>query len=128
VTDLGPLPPPASSATPFHEPAREARLHSKGRGAWFLILQEPTGEVNRIEIDAELRLGRNPDCELLLSDPQASRLHARLRPTPDGVLLTDEGSTNGTRVNGKRIRGSALLRDGDTIAIGGIRLRIVAPL
>jgi pSer/pThr/pTyr-binding forkhead associated (FHA) protein len=84
--------------------------------------------VSRVEIDGELRLGRNPECELLLDDPQASRLHARLRPTPEGVLLTDEGSTNGTRVNGKKVSGSALLRDGDNIAIGGTKLRVVAAL
>jgi len=81
-----------------------------------------------VEIDSELRLGRNPDCELLVNDPQVSRLHARLQPTPEGVLLTDVGSTNGTRVNGKKVSGSMLLRDGDNIAIGGTKLRIVAAL
>jgi pSer/pThr/pTyr-binding forkhead associated (FHA) protein len=125
---VGPLPTRRRGTAPSHSLFASATRRPSPESPWFLILQAPSGAVSRVEIDGELRLGRNPECELLLDDPQASRLHARLRPTPEGVLLTDEGSTNGTRVNGKKVSGSALLRDGDNIAIGGTKLRVVAAL
>lgn len=67
------------------------------------------------------RIGRMSDCEVVLSDPQASRYHAEIRTVPGGHLLTDLGSTNGTEVNGVVVR-EHLLADGDRIGIGSTAL------
>jgi hypothetical protein len=70
-------------------------------------------------------LGRNSDCSVTLADPRASRLHAEIRSTGDGFLLTDLGSMNGTTVNGVTVR-EHLLRDGDEIAVGATVMRFEA--
>lgn len=68
-----------------------------------------------------LTIGRDPTCELVLTDPMVSWHHARLAPDGDSHRLEDLGSTNDTLVNGSRIQ-SLLLRDGDRILIGNSEL------
>jgi hypothetical protein len=63
-------------------------------------------------------LGRSRECDVVVSEANVSRRHAELRPTADGWIITDLGSTNGTRVNGRQIRGSERLRAGDEIELG----------
>jgi len=46
-----------------------------------------------------------------------SRFHARVTPTPEGVMLEDLGSKNGTHCNGNLVEGQRLLQDGDTVQI-----------
>lgn len=62
-------------------------------------------------------LGRLPECDVVVSDPGASRQHARIRSTGAEYVLTDLGSTNGTLVNDEAVR-ERVLNDGDRITIG----------
>lgn len=71
--------------------------------------------------DAVTVLGRLPDCGVRLSSLSVSRRHAELRPTPHGHRLSDTGSLGGTYVNGRPIE-SVLLRDGDELVVGVVRL------
>jgi anti-anti-sigma factor len=67
--------------------------------------------------------GRHPTCHFRPESRSVSRRHARLERTPDGVYLSDLGSTNGTFLNGRRIPESRVpVRDGDRLQIGPIRL------
>ena len=75
-------------------------------------LQFPRGDGNLFSI------GRDASCDLLIADMTVSRVHARLERTPDGWLLTDLASTNGTRVNGWRVRGRVPVRAGDLVSFG----------
>lgn len=69
-------------------------------------------------------VGRSPECTLRLDEPGISRLHARLLPTADGLLVEDLGSTNGSFINGKRVlRGEA--RPGDEIGFDTLRFRVL---
>jgi pSer/pThr/pTyr-binding forkhead associated (FHA) protein len=71
-------------------------------------------------------VGRAPECDLRMDEPGLSRMHARLLPTDDGLLLEDLGSTNGCFLNGRRVlRGEA--RPGDEIGFDTLRFRLVAP-
>jgi len=71
-------------------------------------------------------VGRAPECDLRLDEAGMSRMHARLLPTDDGLLLEDIGSTNGSFINGKRVlRGD--VRVGDEIGFDTLRFRRVAP-
>lgn len=71
-----------------------------------------------------LRIGRDPGNGLRLSHETVSRVHAEL-VREDGVwVLRDLGSTNGTTVNGRRVIGSVVVRDGDLVGFGHIRYRI----
>src|SRR5687768_3294680 len=71
-------------------------------------------------------IGRSPECDLRIDEPGMSRMHARLLPTDDGLLLEDLGSANGCFLNGKRVlRGEA--RIGDEIGFDTLRFRLIAP-
>ena len=66
-------------------------------------------------------LGRSRDCDVVINDENVSRRHAEVRPSGGSWIVRDLGSTNGVKVNGRRIdRGSGgqSLRDGDRIEIG----------
>ena len=63
-------------------------------------------------------IGRSEECEVTIEDPLVSRKHARILFEGDDVTLEDLGSRNGVRVNGKPVKGSHLLVDGDRVRIG----------
>ena len=54
-----------------------------------------------------------------------SRNHAEIRPSDSGYLVVDLGSTNGTKVNGRRVTERELV-DGDSITFGTTTLTYVA--
>jgi uncharacterized Zn finger protein (UPF0148 family) len=66
----------------------------------------------------ETILGRSPDCHVTIEDPLVSRQHARVYLQGDQATVEDLGSRNGVRVNGRPIKGQALLADGDRLRIG----------
>ena len=68
-------------------------------------------------------IGRSKDCDVPLADGNVSRRHAELGRSEEGFVLRDLDSTNGTMVNGRRIR-SATIGAGDEITIGMSTLRI----
>lgn len=73
-----------------------------------------------LRVDAALRARWHSD--LVLPDMTVSRNHAGLRRGADDWLLTDAGSTNGTRVNGWRVTEPVPLRAGDEVRFGAITL------
>jgi two-component system cell cycle response regulator len=70
--------------------------------------------------DQPVVLGREAEVGLPLRDGSTSRRHCQVEraPTGDGYLVRDLGSTNGTRLNGTRIDGTAPLVEGDKIFLG----------
>jgi len=62
-------------------------------------------------------LGRLPECTISFDDPNISRVHAEIRPDGGGFIISDAGSTNGTKVNGAGVSNHRLA-DGDRITIG----------
>jgi hypothetical protein len=93
-----------------------------GTGGGSLVLADGT----RVALAGTVTtVGRSPDCSVHLADSSVSRRHAELRPAGDGWLLVDNGSTNGTRVNGATIT-ERRLADGDTITVGDAKLRFEA--
>ncbi|KUL40924.1 ABC transporter ATP-binding protein [Streptomyces sp. NRRL F-4489] len=65
-----------------------------------------------------VRIGRAPGNDLVVDDLAVSRRHAELRSGPDGYVLADLGSHNGTFLNGRPVEGTAPVRSGDVIGIG----------
>ena len=86
----------------------------------LVVVHQRTGGAGRcIKLDRlPLRLGRDPDNELVLADDGVSRRHARIERRSDRVVLMDVGSTNGTLLNDAELLGIAELRTGDRIQVG----------
>src|SRR6516225_3560377 len=77
-----------------------------------------------IEITKDLVvIGRKEDCDVRLEHKSVSKLHCVVVKTDGLLLLRDLGSTNGTRVNGTRVRRAALLPN-DQVAIAHFKFRI----
>src|SRR5947207_6558195 len=74
-----------------------------------------------IEIVKDLTVvGRKEDCDVRLDHKSVSKLHCVIVKTDGALLLRDLGSTNGTRVNGQRVRRAALLPN-DTVAVANLK-------
>lgn len=86
------------------------------------------GRGNRLEVNRELIAGREVGCDLLLDEGRCSRKHARLQPSPGGILVTDLGSSNGTFINGNRIE-SGIAKAGDELGFDTAKYRVegIAP-
>jgi hypothetical protein len=92
------------------------------RGAAVLIVRSGPQAGDRFALSTgETRLGRHPDSEIMLDDITVSRRHAAIENTPEGYVVTDAGSLNGTYVNQERIE-RAVLHHGDELQVGKFRL------
>jgi len=76
--------------------------------------------------DGEHLIGRGEDCRIRSDSKRVSRHHARVRVTPERVVVEDLGSRNGTWVRDRRIEGAAELTDGDTVRVGPEVIQLVA--
>ena len=87
-------------------------------------------EGREIEIpELGMTIGRNPDSDIVLSDPLASRQHARIAASDGRWFVADLDSLNGTFLNGERLTGEARwLGSGDGIDAAGERLRFIVDL
>ena len=93
-----------------------------GSGAGSLML--PTGE--RVVLgEHSLTVGRMPESNIVLADPNVSRNHAEIRPKGTGYSVIDLDSTNGTKVNGIRVHEQDLV-DGDELTFGNTHIRFEA--
>ena len=102
----------------------EARLREGdgGAGAGSIVL--PSGE-RFVLGDTIVTIGRLPESVLVLEDPNVSRQHAEIRPSGNGFVLADLGSTNGSKVNGIKVS-ERVLQDGDEITFGSTSFRFEA--
>ncbi len=91
---------------------------------WLEVLSgEDAGRV--VEVDRPLVLGRVQGADVIIRDARASRRHAELAPEDGALRLHDLGSVNGTLVDGEPVQ-EALLRGGEEIRIGGVRIAVLA--
>jgi ABC-type multidrug transport system ATPase subunit/ABC-type multidrug transport system permease subunit len=66
---------------------------------------------------SQFSIGKSPDNDLVIPNPHISRYHCQLQKTPQGVLLEDLKSTNGTFVNGVRLYRSTFVNTSDKIEL-----------
>jgi hypothetical protein len=123
------LPPPAPAPvggppTRIYEPlagvygtqilsAEDARSEGLAREVVTLEVADRAVEITK----RITTIGRSRDCDVVVPDPNVSRVHAEVRHAGLDYLLVDMGSTNGTRVNGRDVKRHALA-DGDVIVMG----------
>jgi predicted component of type VI protein secretion system len=90
-----------------------------------LILKEGAAPVTLNLAQDVIAIGRAKDNNIVLKNIKASRRHARIERIGATYQVTDLGSGNGTKVNGKKIDFQAL-KKGDEIAIGDARITLKA--
>src|SRR3990170_1522533 len=83
----------------------------------LLVAQEGPLKGQRWQLSETIVLGREPTCDVVVADRQISRFHARITPTPEGVILEDLGSKNGTHLNGAPLSAPVVLQDGDLVSV-----------
>lgn len=87
-----------------------------------LFIYPKTGDPSTLPLGAErVTIGRAATNDIVLSDQFSSGCHAVIAPTERGYALLDQGSKNGTFVNGRRVNGEIDLNRGDEILIGSTR-------
>lgn len=81
----------------------------------------------RFPIQGNMLVGRSSDCDICIPSEEISRHHVRLGLVPDGVMVEELGSANGTFINGRRMVGAALLKPGDELRIDVVRFLLIVP-
>ncbi len=124
-----------SDYAPDVEPAGAAdgRRRSRARSdAGTLAAMSPQLEViaalghepgTVIDIRGGVTLGRSEHAEVRVDDPFSSSAHARIFPRGNFMQVEDLGSTNGTYLNGRQLRGAERLKVADVIRIGDSEYR-----
>jgi hypothetical protein len=93
---------------------RAVRAIDRWLRGWPPSLSLPRGAQSRFTI------GREPACDMTLTDDTVSRWHASLERSAGGWLLADLGSTNGTRLNGWRVNHPTRVGPGDMVSFGSV--------
>ena len=106
--------------------AAKLRAEHGVNAARLLVVASPELQHgSTIEVAASTVVGRDAASGIRLDrDEFASARHARIEPRQDGVWVNDLGSTNGTYVNGARLKAARLLRPGDVVRIGETELEV----
>ncbi len=87
----------------------------------MLVGEEGPLKGQRWSVSRPMILGREATCDVVIPDRQVSRYHARLTPTPEGIILEDLGSKNGTHHNGTELSSPVILQDGDAVQISFVQ-------
>jgi len=101
--------------------AEEAKKHGLAREAVELVLEDKT---HPLEGSGPWTIGRSGENDIVISDPNVSRRHAKLSRLENGFIVEDLGSTNGTLLDGAPIDRERI-ESGDELAFGGVVARFV---
>lgn len=91
---------------------------------WELEVVEGLDAGRRFPLYDRTSLGRDLEADIPLNDQRVSRRHLVIQRVGDNYQIVDQGSSNGTVVNGALISGPTWLRDGDEILVGDSQLRV----
>ncbi|HZU74831.1 MAG TPA: FHA domain-containing protein [Acidimicrobiales bacterium] len=95
-------------------------------GTGMLVVKRGPNAGSKYLLEQKVtKVGRHPDSDILLDDITVSRRHAEFVPGPEGYLVRDVGSLNGTYLNRERID-EAELTSGDEVQIGKFKLVYLA--
>jgi hypothetical protein len=89
-----------------------------------LEVSHPEGTPHEVDLPGKAVIGRDPGCDIVLSDSRCSRLHAIIEETLEGLVIVDTDSANGVYVNGRRLERSRLY-PGDTVRLGDTLLEVL---
>lgn len=117
--------PPAAVLRTTRRPSPAVRAARGGPPGFGVLLFEDAQLVAAEPFAGHrLRIGRAPECELRVSDPEVSRYHCELRDEGGRLQLRDLGSANGCFVGGRRVERAALAH-GDVLTLGQTLVKVV---
>ena len=102
-----------------------SRSDVRSKGVMIIFSNGSTpGKWRRYDVSSkpESTIGRNSGCDIVLSNVNVSRIHARLIHKPGGVFIADSGSLNGIFVNGRKVNGECRINEKDAIVIANLTL------
>jgi pSer/pThr/pTyr-binding forkhead associated (FHA) protein len=103
-------------------PEDEAAVRALPQGSALLIVQRGPNAGSRFLLNTDVvTAGRHQDSDIFLDDISVSRRHANFIRRPEGTVVKDQGSLNGTYVN-RSLVDESLLHHGDEVQIGKFRL------
>ncbi|HYP46889.1 MAG TPA: FHA domain-containing protein [Propionibacteriaceae bacterium] len=103
-------------------PEEEAAVKALPQGSALLVVQRGPDAGSRFLLNKDVvTAGRHQSSDIFLDDISVSRRHAVLVRTPEGVVVKDQGSLNGTYVN-RSLVDECRLTHGDEVQIGKFRL------
>jgi predicted component of type VI protein secretion system len=102
--------------------AEFAYRHADGQGAGRDGYLRDLGRARLFALRPITQIGRDPHCEVLLPEPNVSRLHAEVRLQDERYVVRPVGSAD-TSLNGRRLTEPAELTEGDELTIGSSTLR-----
>ena len=89
-----------------------------------LHIDAPDG-VRELSLEEELSIGRTSESAVVIGDSGLSRRNTTVFRDGDDILVVDEGSTNGTFLNGERLGTQPRqLRDGDELRLGELLIHV----
>ncbi len=101
------------------DPAAAIGTPQGGIPGSLFVVQAPNQRPRSIPLREEMTIGRSLQCDISIPDDRfISQYHARISLQNDGCLLEDLGSTNGTYLNGTRIKSPTRVQRGDRVALG----------
>jgi pSer/pThr/pTyr-binding forkhead associated (FHA) protein len=105
--------PRATTPRTQHPPRQAARRY---------VLERADAKAPKYRLSGPCRIGSDPGNDVVLEEPTVSALHCELEVGPTGAWIRDDGSSNGTEVDGLAVR-EAALREGSLIRLGNVILR-----
>src|ERR1700728_4867643 len=113
----------------MQDPAPKAQTGASTRPVRSFVLRFISGKYQGGEFpivpDKQIVVGRSSDLDMVLVEDMVSRKHGRIAMQQDQIWIEDLGSTNGTFVNGEKIK-RARLKEGDRVLIVTSILKLIA--
>lgn len=106
----------------------QAAMSGAPRGeadAMIFPMREPQPLCLPRQADRNFTIGRASSCDFTVADLSVSRWHAGLHHQDGSWLLSDLGSTNGTRLNGWRVTSAVPVQAGDSVSFGSVAYVII---
>lgn len=91
----------------------------------YLSYEGEDSNTERVKVEGErFSVGRHSENDLSIRDPRLSRFHLKIDRFADVYVASDQGSSNGTKLNGVELSEPQALADGDILDLGGLKMEV----
>ena len=122
---ISPTDPTVAAPSPIGSQAKQSKRQvraprgRRGNVGRFVVTEPKAARGSVFAVGDEITIGRAATCAIGMADDSfVSQLHARIFREAGSTMIEDLGSTNGTYLNGKRLRTAERITKGDRVQIG----------